>query len=207
MMLHRRLVIPPVLLLALAACATGRAEAPMAEAAQAAATPQDAFWANLQQHCGHAYPGRLILEPPGDDMLSGTEELIVHFRECGPDTLKVPFHIEKEAEQTWDRSRTWVFMRTADGLELRHDHRHEDGTPDETTWYGGHTHTDGTAQQQEFVLAERRAADGSLLGWRVEIVPGERYTYGTIRGDAWTWRVDFDLSRPIAPPPAPWGHS
>jgi hypothetical protein len=139
-------------------------------------------------------------------MLTGTEELVVHFRGCGADTLRLPFHIEKEAEGTWDRSRTWVFMRTAEGLELRHDHRHEDGTPDESTWYGGHTREAGTANRQEFVFAERTAADGSLLGWRVEVVPGERYTYGTIRGGEWTWRVDFDLSRPVPAPPAPWGH-
>jgi hypothetical protein len=37
-------------------------------------------------------------------------------------------------------------------------------------------------------------------------VPGERYTYGTIRGGEWTWRVDFDLSRTVPAPPAPWGH-
>ncbi|CAN5398240.1 hypothetical protein BH24GEM3_BH24GEM3_14050 [soil metagenome] len=175
-------------------------------AASPSASPQEAFWANLRQQCDRAYAGSLTLEPPGDDMLTGTEDLVVHFRECGADTLKLPFHIEKEAPQGWDRSRTWVFMRTAEGLELRHDHRHEDGTPDERNWYGGHTREEGTAHRQEFILEERRAADGSLLGWRVEVVPGERYTYGTIRGGEWTWRVDFDLSRAVPAPPAPWGH-
>jgi hypothetical protein len=194
----------------LAACGARAAEPPAqgmtAPMAATSASPQQAFWANLSRYCGRAYPGRLTLEPPGDEMLTGTEQLIVHFRECGADTLKLPFHIEKEAEQAWDRSRTWVFMRTATGLELRHDHRHEDGTPNESTWYGGHTREPGTANRQEFVLAERRAADGSLLGWRVEVVPGERYTYGTIRGGEWTWRVDFDLSRSVPTPPAPWGN-
>jgi hypothetical protein len=172
----------------------------------AAADPQEAFWANLAAHCGNAYRGRLVLEPPGDDMLTGTEELIVHFRGCGADTLRLPFHIEKEEAQTWDRSRTWVYIRHADGLELRHDHRHEDGTPDETTWYGGRTEAPGSPGEQEFVFAERRAPDGSVLGWRIQIVPGERYTYGTFRGDDYTWRVDFDLSTPVPAPPPPWGH-
>ena len=167
---------------------------------------QQAFWENLRQQCGRAYAGRLTLEPPGDEMLSGTEELIVHFRECGADTLKLPFHIEKEADRSWDRSRTWVFMRVPEGLELRHDHRHEDGTPDADTWYGATTASAGTPDRQEFILEDRRAADGSPLGWRVEVVPGERYTYGTIRGGEWTWRVDFDLRRTVAAPPAPWGH-
>lgn len=187
-----------VVLLALGGCATG---SPVP-----AASPQEAFWGNLAAHCGRAFAGGLTLEPPGDEMLTGTETLLVHFRGCGGDTLRIPFHIEKEAEGSWDRSRTWVFIRTAAGLELRHDHRHADGSPDETTWYGGHTADAGTANRQEFVFAERRAADGAVLGWRVEVVPGERYTYGTIRGGAWTWRVDFDLSRAVEPPPAPWGH-
>jgi len=164
------------------------------------------FWDNLLRHCGSAYRGSLTLEPPGDDMLTGTEELIVHFRECSETEIRAPFHIEKEATGDWDRSRTWVFMRTAEGLELRHDHRQRDGTPDESTWYGGHTMTEGTAERQEFVYAERRGADGSLLGWRVEILPGDRYTYGTIRGGEWSWRVDFDLSQSVPAPPAPWGH-
>lgn len=164
-----------------------------------------AFLQSLAQHCGRAYAGRLALAPPGDEMLRGDERLVVHFRECSADTLRLPFHIET-APGEWDRSRTWVFMRTATGLELRHDHRKRDGTPDEQTWYGGHTQAAGSAQRQEFVLAERRAPDGAPLGWRVEVVPGERYTYGTIRGAEWTWRVDFDLAQPVDPPPAPWGH-
>ena len=195
-----------VLVLALAACAAPLPEPAAAPLPTSAAAPQDAYWANLAAHCGNAYGGRLTLEPPGDDMLTGTEELVVHFRGCGADTLRLPFHIEDEEDGSWDRSRTWVFMRTPTGIELRHDHRHEDGTPDEDTWYGGHTREPGTATRQEFVFAERTAADGSLLGWRVEIVPGERYTYGTIRGAEWTWRVDFDLTRTVPAPPAPWGH-
>jgi len=139
-------------------------------------------------------------------MLTGTEELVVHFRQCTADTLRLPFHIEREATADWDRSRTWIYTRTADGLELRHDHRQPDGTDDEVTGYGGTTRSAGTARQQEFILAERTAPDGALLGWRVEIEPGERYTYGTIRGGEWTWRVDFDLTRPLPPPPAPWGY-
>jgi hypothetical protein len=170
------------------------------------ATPQDAFWENLRMHCGNAYPGGLTLEPPGDDMLTGEELLIVHFRECSDREIRLPFHIEQE-DDAWDRSRTWVFMRTADGIELRHDHRKPDGTEDEQTWYGGHTHTPGTAYRQVFIFTDYDEYDpaGPQRGWRVEIVPHERYTYGTFRGEDWRWRVDFDLSEPIAAPPPPWG--
>ncbi|CAN5817601.1 hypothetical protein BH23GEM6_BH23GEM6_08380 [soil metagenome] len=201
----------PVILMSAAGCASHAAVAqpdasPPIYTQGLAAAGHQGFWNNLLQHCGSAFRGSLTLEPPGDDMLTGTEELIVHFRECSETQIRAPFHIEKEAAQEWDRSRTWIFMRTAEGLELRHDHRQRDGTPDETTWYGGHTTTSGSAQRQEFVYAESRAADGSIRGWRVEIIPGERYTYGTIRGGEWTWRVDFDLTQSVPIPPGPWGH-
>jgi hypothetical protein len=167
---------------------------------------QLAFWQNLGAHCPNAFPGGLTLEPPGDDMLTGTEELVVHFRECGEREIRAPFHVEVESDGTWDRSRTWIF-RIADGrLELRHDHRHQDGGEHDSNFYGGFTEDAGTPNRQEFIFTDRPAADGLVRGWRIEIHPGERYTYGTIRDGDWTWRVDFDLSRTVEPPPAPWGH-
>jgi hypothetical protein len=165
--------------------------------------PQAQFWMAMQEHCGNAYEGRLVLEPEGDDMLDGDETLIVHFRECSENEMKVPFHIEKP--DGWDRSRTWVYTRDDQGLELRHDHRHEDGTEEETTWYGGRSETQGTAQQQEFIYAEA-PADAPPRGWRIQIRPHDTYVYGTFRGDDYNWRVDFDLSTPVEVPPAPWGH-
>ena len=168
--------------------------------------PQKVFWNNLMEHCGKAFPGGLTKEPPGDEMLTGTELLIAHFRECGEDTIKIPFHIEIEDTDEWDRSRTWNFIRHDDRLEIRHDHRKEDGTEDEDNWYGGFTEEPGSEAYQEFVYYGREDPDGKRLGWRIEIYPNERYTYGTIRGDEWTWRVDFDLTEEIDAPPAPWGH-
>ena len=167
--------------------------------------PYDLFFEQLAEHCGNAYPGSLTLEPERDEMLTGSEMLIVHFRECDENQLKVPFHIELEEEEDWDRSRTWIFTRHDDGLELRHDHRNQDGSDDEVTMYGGFSVGDGTAMRQEFQSVERSEETGIFRGWRIEIVPGDRYTYGTIRGEEWAWRVDFDLSEPLDEvPPEPW---
>jgi len=164
------------------------------------------FFENLAEHCGNAYYGSLTLEPEGDEMLTGTERLIVHFRECDDNQLRVPFHIELEVDTSWDRSRTWIFTKHDDGLEIRHDHRMPDGTEDDVTMYGGHTVGIGTANLQEFQSVPRTQETGTFRGWRIEIIPGERYTYGTIRDTSWSWRVDFDLEEPIENPPAPWGH-
>lgn len=169
--------------------------------------PFEEFYSALAEHCGNAYPGGLTLEPEGDEMLTGTELLIVHFRECDDNQIKAPFHIELEEEEDWNRSRTWVFTKHDDGLELRHDHRNPDGTDDEVTMYGGFTVGEGTVIRQDFQSIERTEESGIFRGWRIEIVPNERYTYGTIRGEEWSWRIDFDLSEPLQElPPAPWGH-
>jgi hypothetical protein len=95
-----------------------------------------------------------------------------------------------------------VFIRHADRLELRHDHRHEDGSEASNTWYGAATPDFGTAHRQDFV-SER---NGVRSGWRVEIMPGEHFTYGTTRNGEWRHHLEFDLTMPVAAPPMPWGH-
>jgi hypothetical protein len=160
---------------------------------------QEAFFQNLAAQCGQAFAGELTVVPEGSQTFRGDEALIVHFRECGEDRLKLPFHADD------DHSRTWIFTRTTAGIDLRHDHRLENGHPDpRSTWYGAHTQAAGEGNRQEFLREELR--DGAVTGWRVEIYPGERYTYGTIRDGVWTFRADFDLTNPIPTPDAPWGH-
>jgi hypothetical protein len=208
-----RATLAALALLATAACTptssddvdTTTVASTSASVAIADAAPQNAFWDNMASHCPNAYPGRLVKEPPGDDMLRGDEPLVAHFRVCTDTLMHVAFHIETNPGE-WDRSRTWVLMRRAAGIELRHDHRMPDGSNDESTWYGAFTIDEGAPDRQHFILTERRAPDGSQLGWRLEIEPGTRYTYGTIRGDEYTWQVEFDLSTPLETPPPAWGH-
>jgi hypothetical protein len=167
-----------------------------ADRLDAPATAQDAFWRNLQTLCGHAAEGRLLRAPAGDTQIDPGARLVVHFWECGEDELRFPLHVDD------NRSRTWVFIRHADALELRHDHRHPDGSEESNSWYGASTMSPGTATRQEFVSPR----NGVLGGWRVEIEPGRRYTYGTIREGEWRHHLEFDLTRPLQPPPLPWGY-
>lgn len=176
------------------------------DATQAAVRPQDAFLLNLGARCGHAFPGRLVLEPESDGMLTGTEDLLVHFRDCEPGEVRIPFHVEVEATGEWNRSRTWYVLRAEEGLELRHDHREPDGSESTRTWYGGYTLTEGSATRQDFSSPERTAAAGVPVGWRIEIEPGEYYRYGTTRAGEYDWMIEFDLSTPVSGPiPAAWG--
>jgi hypothetical protein len=160
------------------------------------ATAQDGFWAHLGALCESAAEGRLLRAPEGDAQIDPDARLVVHFRECGEEEHRFPLHVDD------NRSRTWVFIRHDDALELRHDHRHPDGTEEENTWYGATTMDAGTVTRQEFVV--ERA--GVLAGWRVEIIPGQRFTYGTIRDGEWRHHLEFDLTSPVPAPPPPWGH-
>jgi len=202
--------VVPTLLAAAVVAACGEANGasdPDYSSRTGAASPQAEFMTNLVHHCGEAFPGRLALEPDDDTMLTGTEELLVHFRDCDDDEVRIPFHVEVEDEDRWDRSRTWYLIRHDDRLELRHDHREPDGSESTRTWYGGFTATEGTATRQDFVSPERTEAAGVPVGWRIEIEPENRYAYGTTLDGEYDWQVTFDLSEPVdGPPPMPWGH-
>lgn len=179
-----------------------QAPSDVATPAAEAPSPQDAFWASLQALCGQAFEGRVTESNPPDAAFDEAV-LVMHVRECGADEIRVPFHVGE------NRSRTWVFTRTADGLRLKHDHRHEDGTEDEVTMYGGDTQDTGTSERQAFhadsVTAELIPEAGTNV-WTVELVPGERWAYHLVReGTERRFRAEFDLTRSVDAPPPPWG--
>ena len=221
----RRLLLPSALVLVLGACtvqtttggddAAARADAAAetVDPAQAAATaaPADQFLAALATHCGQAFEGRIVAnEPRGNepDAFEG-KRLVMHVRGCDApaEGLRVPFHVGE------DRSRTWVLTRTAEGLRLKHDHRHEDGSDDAVTMYGGDTAGPGTAVRQEFpvdaesiAMFEREGLNASLSNtWAMEVEPGQRFLYELTRPGGREFKVEFDLTTPVEPPPAPWG--
>ena len=224
-----RISVLSAALLALAACAPSNDPAaadagagntaPTADAVDAAAdaAPADAFLAALATHCGQAFAGRIVANEPASpepDAFEG-HALVMHVRGCDDPTrqLLVPFHVGD------DHSRTWVLTRTDAGLRLKHDHRHEDGSPDEQTMYGGDTSTAGTAVRQEFPVDQesielfgRTGADVSTTNtWAMEIEPGQRFLYelsrpeGGMNPQGRMFQVEFDLTHPVDLPPAPWG--
>ena len=177
--------------------------------AATAAHPADAFLARIAAHCGQAFAGQIVANEPAvaDDPFDG-ETLVMHVRECGADEVKVPFHVGD------DHSRTWVLTRTPTGLRLKHDHRHEDGTDDAVTMYGGDTATPGTEIRQEFPvdaysieMFEREGLNVSVTNtWAMEIEPGKRFLYELARPGGRLFQVEFDLATPVETPPTPWGH-
>jgi hypothetical protein len=166
-------------------------------------TPTEQFWTSLTALCGQAYAGT-ITEAIAGDTAFADKALVMHVRSCSDSVILVPFHVGE------DRSRTWVLTRTAEGLRLKHDHRHADGSEDAVTQYGGDAPLDRiTAASVEFpadAFTAQLIPAAATNVWTVMVEPGVRYVYALRReGTDRRFRVDFDLSTPVPAPPAPWG--
>lgn len=166
---------------------------------------QRSFFAQIASHCGQAFAGKVVSGDSADSTFSG-KSLIMHVRECSDTELKIPFHVGD------DHSRTWVITKTTQGLRLKHDHRHQDGSEDAVTMYGGDTANVGTAQRQSFPI-DRDSIDNFIKNgltqsvtnvWHIAITP-TIFSYQLTRENR-DFKVDFDLTQPVALPPKPWGH-
>lgn len=170
--------------------------------------PAQRFLEHLAGLCGRAFEGRITANEPAqpNDAFEG-RRLLMHVRTCETGRVLVPFHVGE------DRSRTWVLTLQGDRLRLKHDHRHQDGTEDELTQYGGDSTTEGTASRQEFPVDQfsidlftrtNRTVSNTNV-WAMEVHPGRMFAY-ELKRPGRLFRVEFDLTRSVDPPPAPWGH-
>ena len=103
---------------------------------------RDQFMAKLRSLCGQRFEGGLTYAiDPTNPFAGKTMSTLVT---CTETDVRMPVLVGE------DRSRTWIVSRPAGGLELRHDHRHLDGTPDAVTAYGGMAKDGGSALSQSF---------------------------------------------------------
>jgi hypothetical protein len=174
----------------------------LATAAPAAA--QEQFFNSLKPLCGKAFAGQVTVDNAPGGGFDG-KPLIMHVRHCSDKTVLIPFHVGDDA------SRTWVLSRTDEGLQLKHDHRHKDGSADAVTQYGGHTQEAGWAQVQSFpadnatkeMFVREGIPQSNGNTWQFYHYP-EVFTYRMVR-EGREFRVDFDLTKPVKAPAAPWG--
>lgn len=164
------------------------------------ATEANAFWNTLQALCGQSFEGKLEL--PEEDEDFGGKRLVMHVRSCEENVIRIPFFVGE------DRSRTWVLSFENDRIQLKHDHRHEDGSEDEVNMYGGTTTNSGQAGLQTFPADQHTKniipAASSNIWWIT--LDDDQYTYNLRRlGTERVFRVAFDLSNTIETPEAPWG--
>jgi len=183
--------------------ATACASLPPAAADDA---PREAFFARLSALCGQAFEGRIVSPPVEADRDFAGQRLTMHVRDCSEDEIHIPFSVGE------DRSRTWVIRRQGtpgrpSALTLSHDHRHDDGSEDRLSRYGGATVSGGTESRQEFpaddfskTLFRRENLLASIDNvWAVEVHPGRAFAYELHRPNRF-FRVEFDLTQPVPPP-------
>ena len=160
------------------------------------------FWNELQKLCGKAFAGTVVAAP-ADDTTFKDKALVMQVRACENNKIRIPFNVGD------NRSRTWILTRKGVRIELRHDHRHEDGKPDKLTMYGGWTTNAGLANRQVFPADDETfkifpAAAPNV--WWIELVPGEYFSYNLRRmGSERFFSIRFDLKTSVEAPKAPWG--
>ena len=175
----------------------------LSSCAKETVTPQSEFMSNLSALCGKSFAGKLVSTDETDKDFA-SKEMVMNVRECSDTEIRIPFHVDE------DRSRTWILSKTETGLRLKHQHNHEDGHADDVTMYGGDTDAAGTATRQTFPVDQyskdmfvQNGLDVSVTNiWAVEITP-TIYAY-ELRRKGRHFRVEFDLTKEIKTPPAPW---
>jgi hypothetical protein len=141
-----------------------------------AADARDQFMTTLHSMCGQRFEGGLsyAVDPKNDFAGKKISTEVI----CSSADVRMPVRVGE------DRSRTWIFTLGAAGLDLRHDHRHADGTPDAVTMYGGLASDAGSARSQSF-LADAHTA---------KIVPGAETNVWTVSvstdGEVLTYRLE-----------------
>lgn len=211
MKLRSYLYLLPAAALGLAAC---ESEQPAPEetpapaeipAEEAEVSPQTEWWDNMMSLCGNAYAGEMVQYDEEADQGWLDVAVIMHVRECSETEIRIPLHVGD------NRSRTWILTRGDDAITLKHDHRYPDGSAEALHMYGGTTADEGTANVQRFPVGEfsqnlfheEGIPDSAQNTWRMEIYPGERFTYGLSRFNR-EFQADFDLNEPVDAPPPPW---
>lgn len=104
---------------------------------------QTTFFNALKLLCGQRFEGEMTFPSEGQDSFAG-KKLVAQLDRCSENQVRIPFSVGE------DKSRTWLISKLDSGLELKHDHRHKDGTPDDINLYGGITQSKGSNLSQSF---------------------------------------------------------
>jgi len=157
------------------------------------------FWSNLSALCGKSFEGELVTEPVDG---FADKKLVLNVLSCNDERILVPFNVGDNL------SRTWIFTYNNGRIELKHDHRHEDGSDDDVTMYGGTSSNTGMANMQIFP-ADQETLDlipyaFSNVWWVT--LNDSVYSYNLRRiGRPSVFTVEFDLTKEVEQPAPSWG--
>lgn len=143
---------------------------------------REQFFNSLAALCGARYEGEMTFPQDGQDSFAG-KLLVAEIASCNDSEIRVPFSVGD------DTSRTWLFKKIDGGLQLKHDHRHADGSPDEITMYGGMASDGGSAKTQSFAADQHTA----------ELIPAAATNIWTVRFSEDADQLTYHLERHAKP--------
>lgn len=163
----------------------------------------------LKAQCGKAFEGQVTRYNDGDEAWRKAR-IVMHIRDCSDTEMKIPLHVDA------NRSRVWIVSKTQTGYRLKHDHRHEDGHPDDVTMYGGDSgagnrqvDADGAytisfpVDQESIKNFQENGLTASVTNvWHLS-ASEKSFSYRLTRENR-DFMVTFDLTQPVAVPPAAW---
>ena len=152
-------------------------------------TSQEAFFETIRTLCDQEFQGETTYPEDPDHELADAS-LYMHVATCREDEIRIPFHVDENT------SRTWVLTMDEEGLLLKHDHRHDDGTPEDITNYGGYANHEGDAFRQYFPADEQTAdmlPEASTNVWMMEVdLEEQTFTYYLERDGEPRYRAEFE---------------
>lgn len=155
---------------------------------------EPSLFEQLKGQGGRAYSGRMTY--PDDPNHPMNQPMRIEFIKVSEDQIRVPLAVGD------DTSRTWVLTRRGESVELKHDHRHADGSPDDVTNYGGVDSYRLLGSQLIFPADEETAAllpEASGNVWSLRLSPnGQTLTYYLERDGKPRFEAVFDLSQELS---------
>ena len=149
-------------------------------------TTQEEFFSNLFEECGETFSGEATFPDDESHELVG-ENLMATIQTCTEEEIRIALAADG------DQSRTWVISRTDNGLHLRHDHTDTDGSPSDTTGYGGYATDEGSEIRQYFAADDSTAnmiPEAETNVWMMEI-EGDQFTYYLERNNEPRFRAEL----------------
>lgn len=162
--------------------------------------PAQLFLEQFKSLKGKYFEGEIISGGKEGDGFTG-KRLLMQVLSYDDREVKIPFYVGD------DKSRTWILTYSNERLALKHDHRHEDGSADKVTFYGGLSPNEGSSTIQVFPADQETCA---LIDYACQNVwwitmDGKSYTYNLRRiGSDRVFSVKFDLTKSINSNYKPW---
>jgi hypothetical protein len=157
--------------------------------------PQKEFFNHFKLLEGKKYAGKEVFIAEGMESWASLE-LIMHVREFTDTAVYIPFKVGNNSSRTW-----MLIMEGENTLRFRHDHRHDDGSPEDLNLYGGYGTKNGSAYKQVFPADDftcnmlERICDNE---WTVEFSEDlSVFSYSLRKARELIIQIDFDLKNAI----------